>query len=101
MKIKKGDTIIVTAGKDLGKKGKVERVLPKKAMVVVTGINMYKRNMKKRDEKNPGGIVEFPRAMGFGKIAIVCPSCKKPTRVGSIAGKGGNVRICKKCKGKI
>ena len=91
----------MTAGKDLGKKGKVEKVLPKKGTVVVPGINMYKRHMKKRDEKNTGGIVEFSRPMGFGKIAIVCPSCKKPTRIGVIAGKDGGVRICRKCKGKI
>ena len=56
MKIQKGDTILVTAGKEKGKKGKVERVFVKEGLVVVPGINIYKRHRKKRDEKTPGGL---------------------------------------------
>lgn len=101
MKLIKGDTIIVTAGKDKGKKGKIERVIPQDATVMVAGVNMYKRHLKKRDEKNPGGIVDFPRPLSAGNIALICPKCGKQTRVGYVVTKGEKVRICRKCKQKI
>ncbi|MBI5449155.1 50S ribosomal protein L24 [Candidatus Gottesmanbacteria bacterium] len=101
MKIKKGDTIVVTAGKEKGKKGKVERVLAKEESVVVLGINIYKRHRKKRDEKTPGGIMEYPRPLPTGNVAVLCPSCKQPTRVGYMVHKGTKVRICRKCEGKL
>jgi len=98
MKIKKGDTIIVTGGKDRGRTGKVEQVLPKEAAVLVAGLNMYKRHLKKRDEKHPGGIIDFPMPLPIARVALVCSQCGKPTRVGYIVAKGEKVRICKKCK---
>ena len=101
MKLKKGDTIIITAGKDKGKKGKIEAVFPSEDRVLVPGVNMYKRHQKKRDERRPAGILDFPRPLRFGNIALVCPKCGKPTRVGYIVAKGEKVRICRKCKQKI
>ena len=101
MKIKKGDTIIVMTGKDLGKKGKVEHTFPKKQMVLVTGINVYKRHLKKRDEKNPGGIVDIVKPINIAKVALVCPSCAKPTRIRYLVTKGDKERICLKCEKKI
>lgn len=101
MKFKKGDQIIVTLGKDKGRKGKIETVYPKEGTVLVPGINMYKRHMKKRDEKHPGGIIEFARPLGMGKIALLCPKCGVQTRIGmSITGKE-KIRICKKCNQKV
>ena len=101
MKIRKGDTVIVTAGKDKGKKGKVEKTLPKEHAVVVAGVNMYKRHMGKRDEKRPGGIIDFSRPLRIANVAVVCPSCKQPTRVGFLVAKDGRVRICRKCESKL
>lgn len=101
MKIKKGDTIIVTRGKDVGKKGKVEKVYPGESAVLVAGINIYKRHMKKRDEKHPSGIVDVPKPIGVATIALLCPKCGKPTRVGYIVTKGEKERICRKCGQKI
>lgn len=108
MKIKKGDTIIVMVGKDKGKKGKVDRIFPKSHTLVVAGINMVKRHMKKRDEKNPGGIIDQVRPIDASKVALVCPSCGKPTRVGYLVvkglprGKAGEKeRICKRCRKRI
>ncbi len=101
MKFKKGDQIIVTAGKDKGRKGKIEKIFPTESKVLVPGINMYKRHMKKRDEKRPGGIIDFPRPMQMGNVALVCPKCGKPTRVGYIITKNEKVRICRKCEQKI
>ena len=98
MKLKKGDEIIVTLGKDKGRRGKIERVDSKNDTVLVLGLNVYKRHLKKRDEKNQGGIVEFPRPLSLGKVALVCPKCKKPTRVGYIVTEKEKQRICRKCK---
>jgi large subunit ribosomal protein L24 len=101
MKIKKGDQIIVTTGKDKGRKGKVETVFPKEETVMVPGINIYKKHQKKRDDKHAGGIIEFARPLSMGKVALVCPKCGKPTRVGYVVTKGEKERICKKCEQRI
>jgi large subunit ribosomal protein L24 len=101
MKIKKGDQIIVTIGKDKGRKGKVDAVYPKKETVMVPGINIYKKHQKKRDDKHPGGIIEFARPLSMGKVAVICPKCGKPTRIGYVVTKGTKERICKKCEQRI
>lgn len=101
MKLKKGDTIVVTAGKDKGKKGKIEEVFPKADMVQIAGINMYKRHTKKRDEKSQGGIIERAHPMPADKVILMCPKCGKPTRVGFLVAKGEKERICRKCGQKI
>lgn len=98
MKIKKGDTVIVTSGKDKGKQGKIDRVYPKENSVLVPGLNMFKKHLKKRDEKQQGGIVDFPRPINVANLAIICPKCKKPTRIGFNQTKGEKVRICRKCQ---
>lgn len=97
MKLKKGDEIIITTGKDKGKKGKIEKVLHKRNTVLLPGLNIYKRHLKKRDEKNPGGIVEFARPIPIANISFLCPKCGKPTRLGFKIIKDTKVRICRKC----
>lgn len=101
MKLKKGDTVIVTIGKDKGRKGKIESVLSRKNAVVIGGINVVKRHTKKRDEKHPGGIIDVVKPIDVAKVALLCPSCGKPTRVGYVVVKNEKVRICKKCKKKL
>ena len=101
MKIRKGDTVIVTLGKDKGRKGKVERVFSKEQTVVVPGVNIYKRHMKKRDEKHPGGVIDMVHPISVAKIALVCPKCGKATRVGYIVAKGEKIRVCRKCEQKV
>lgn len=101
MKLRKGDTIKVTAGKDKGRTGKVEKVFSKEERVLVAGLNIYKRHLKRRDEKHPGGIVEIPRPFPLGNVALLCPSCSRPTRVGHLIAKNEKVRICRKCGKKI
>lgn len=101
MKFKKGDTIVVTIGKDKGKKGKIEKVSVGTSAVVVPGINVFKRHMKRRDEKNPGGIIHIVKPISVAKVALVCPSCGKQTRVGYLVAKNEKVRVCKKCNKKI
>lgn len=96
LKIKKGDEIIVTGGKDKGKKGKVDRII--NGRVLIPGLNAYKRHMKKKDEKDKGGIVEFFRPLPMGNIALYCSHCKQPTRIGFELKGDDKRRICKKCK---
>lgn len=101
MKLKKGDQIIVTIGKDKGRKGKIDSVDPKEATVVVPGLNIYKRHQKKRDEQHPGGIIEYARPFSMGKVALICPKCGKQTRIGYVVTKKDKERICKKCEARI
>jgi large subunit ribosomal protein L24 len=99
MKLKKGDTVIVLTGKDKGKKGKIERVNMSKKTIIVPNINVYKRHVKRRDEKNPGGILDVPRSLDSSKVALICPKCKQQTRIGyQITKQNQKKRICKKCK---
>lgn len=98
MKLKIGDTILVTGGKDKGSKGKIDRIFKMDDTVLVAGVNMYKRHLKRRDEKNPGGIVDLPRPLSVGKVALLCPKCKQPTRIGYEITAKGKKRVCRKCK---
>ena len=82
MKLKVQDKVLVLTGKDKGKEAAITKVFPKKEKVVVEGINKYKRHLKKQSDQNPGGIVEVERPINISKIQLICPSCKKPTRIG-------------------
>ncbi|OGD85469.1 50S ribosomal protein L24 [Candidatus Curtissbacteria bacterium RBG_13_35_7] len=99
-KYKTGDEVIITAGRDKGKKSKIERVLPKENKVIVTGVNLYKRH-RKATRAQAAGIYEVIRPINVANIALICPKCSKTTRIGfQIDGKLKN-RICKKCKGRL
>jgi large subunit ribosomal protein L24 len=98
MKLKKGDKIIITSGKDRGKKGRIEKIFPKNGKVLIPGLNLFKRHMKKKDEKNPGGIIEFSRPLPICNVVLICSRCGKPTRVGYKRGGEENSRFCRKCK---
>ena len=101
MKIKKGDSVKVIRGKDKGKEGKVEKVLPKEGKVLVTNVNLYKRHLKARSEKQPSEIVTLTKPMPETNVILVCPKCHKTTRVGYKLEKGIKSRICKRCKSEI
>lgn len=96
IKFKTGDTVKVTAGKDKGREGKIEKVLPDEQKVIVPEVNMYKKHVK-GVQGQKGGIFDMPRPLSFAKIALICPKCKKQTRVGFSVLKDEKVRICKKC----
>lgn len=98
MKIKKDDTVKVMAGKDQGKTGKVHRAIPKENKVVVSGINIIKRHIRARPGLRQAGRVESEAPMSVAKVALLCPKCERPTRVGyQLLEGGGKVRICRKC----
>ncbi len=92
---------MVTIGKDKGKKGKIDKIFPESDMVLIGGINVFKRHTKKRDANSQGGIIDITRPLAVSKVAIICPKCGKVTRAGFIVAKGEKERICRKCKAAI
>lgn len=101
MKLKKGDTVLVTTGKDKGKKGKVEQTFPALGSVIVGGVNVYKRHRKKQGEREKGGILDITKPISVSKVALVCPKCNLPTRVGYLQSAHEKIRICRKCESKL
>jgi large subunit ribosomal protein L24 len=101
--IRKNDNVVVIAGRDRGKRGRVLRVVPQKGRVVVEGVNFIKRHTRPNPQKNvKGGIVEREAALSASNVQLVCPECSNPTRVGKqILDDGRRVRICRKCKGVV
>ncbi len=98
MKIKKGDKVFITTGKDKGREGIVEKVYGKQNTVLVQGVNIYKKHIKKNEKLPQGGVVELPRPLIISKVILICPLCKKRTRVLYKREKMKKVRMCKKCK---
>ena len=101
--IRKNDNVVVTTGKDRGKRGRVVRVVPDKNRVVVEGVNIIKRHTKANPQRNiKGGLVEREAPLHASNVQIVCPECGKPTRIGRrILGDGRKVRVCRKCEGVV
>jgi large subunit ribosomal protein L24 len=101
--IRKNDNVVVIAGRDRGKRGRVLRVVPQKGRVVVEGVNFIKRHTRPNPQKNvKGGIVEREAALAVSNVQLVCPECSNPTRVGKqLLDDGRRVRICRKCKGVV
>ena len=95
-KIKKGDKVVVLAGRDKGKEGEVTKVLPTDGRVIVQGANMVKRHTK-ATQNNPGGIVEKEATMDLSNVAHLDPKDGKPTRVGfKTLDDGKKVRFAKR-----
>ncbi len=114
MKIKKGDRVHVLRGKDAGKEGRVVEAMPREGKVIVENINVMKKHQRPRAIPGannigsavvPGGIVDLPAPLPVANVMVVCPSCGKPTRVGTItktiSGKQVRIRVCKKCNEEI
>jgi large subunit ribosomal protein L24 len=101
MKLRKGDKVRMRAGRDLGKTGEVTRTLPRTEQVLVEGLNIVKRHTKPSSKQPKGGILELTKPIAVGKVALICPSCKQPTRVGYQINKDHKERICRKCKAVI
>lgn len=97
MKIKKGDTVFVIAGKDKGRTGMVERVYKKSGKVLVENINVYKKAIK-QTETTQGGVFDVPRPIESSNLMVVDPQTKKPSRVGYKIEDGNKVRVFKESK---
>ena len=98
MKIKKNDTVLVIAGKDKGKKGKVRYAYPDDNRVMVEGINMIKKHAKAKAQVRQAGIIEREAPINVADVMLICGKCNKPTRVGyRILQDGRKVRYCHAC----
>lgn len=98
MKIRRDDTVVVIAGKDKGKNGKVRQSFPKESRVVVDGVNMVKRHLRPRGTARQAGIIEREAPFHVSNVMLLCPKCNRPTRIGfRILEDGSRVRVCKRC----
>ncbi len=89
LKIRKGDNVAVIAGKDKGKTGVVEAVLPERRRVVVTGVNIVKKAIKATAQTKQAGLVEMPAPLHISNVMIIDPKSGKPSRVSyKVTGKG-------------
>ena len=95
--IKKGDTVLVIAGKDKNKRAKVLAVSPKTARVIVEGVNVVSKNKKARTAQEKSQIIKIEAPIDASNVMVVCPKCEKATRVAHAVVDGKKVRVCKKC----
>lgn len=100
MKIKKNDQVLIIAGNDKGKKGKVLRSFPLKERVVIEGVALIKKNIKPKKSGQKGQIASVPRAISVSNVNLICSKCGKPTRVGYEIIDKKKYRVCKKCGAK-
>ena len=98
MKVKKGDSVLIIAGKDKGRTAKIIKSLPKEKKVLVEGINLKKKHVRPKREGEKGQVIGLPAALDVSNVKIICPKCGKATRVGYKTEGENKNRICKKCK---
>ena len=99
MQIRKNDSVMVIAGRERGKTGKVLRVLKEKDAVIIERLNLVKRHTKPRGPQQTGGIVEKEAAIQASNVMFFCDKCNAPARIGhKILGDGKKIRICRNCK---
>jgi len=98
MKIRKNDTVLVIAGKDKGKTGKVRFAHPKKEQVIIEGINFIKKHTRARGRVRQAGIIQLEAPIYISNVMLLCSRCNRPTRVGfRFLEDGRKVRICRRC----
>ena len=97
-RLRKDDTVMVIAGRERGKTGKVLRVLPERNRVLIERVNLVKRHTKPRGVQQPGGIVEREASIHLSNVLPICGRCNKPTRVGHRRLEDGRgLRVCRRC----
>ena len=98
MKIRKNDTVLIIAGKDKGKRGKVRFADPKDERVLVEGINFIKRHARAKGQARQAGIIELEVPIAVSNVMLLCNKCNRPTRVGfRFLEDGRKVRFCRSC----
>jgi len=97
LSIKKGDNVVVLAGKDKGNTGKIIAVDPKEGRVRVENVNMVSRHRKARSAQDQGGIKKMEGSIDVSNVQMICPTCNKATRIGASEVNGKKIRVCKKC----
>lgn len=96
--VRKDDVVMVVAGKERGKTGKIIKVLPKKSRVFIERVNLVKRHTRARSPQQPGGIVEKEASVHVSNVMIMCDPCNAPVRTGrKVLADGQKVRVCRRC----
>ncbi len=98
IRIKKGDTVKIIAGKDNGKTGIVENVFSQDEKVTVKGINMFKKHVKPSRKYPTGGIIDLNKPLNVSNVILLCPNCGKLSKIEYVFEGDSKTRICKKCK---
>ena len=98
MKLRRKDKVVMTVGRDKGKTGLITRILPAESKIVVEGLGLVKKHTKPSNRSPQGGILEVLRPVAASKVALICPNCQKPTRVGYVIKGDNKERICRKCQ---
>lgn len=104
MRIKKGDKVLMIAGKDKGTQGEVLQSAPRVAKILVEGVNLIKKHISAEKTKKGGKVgqrIELPAFINISNAKLVCPNCKKAVRVGYEIDDKGKHRVCKKCGKRI
>ena len=101
MTVKTGDTVVVLAGKDKGKTGKVTAVNADNGRVVVENVNIVSKHQKPRTQQDKGGIIKKSAPIDSSNVQVICPACGKATRVSHSEVDGKKVRTCKKCNASL
>ena len=97
-KIRKGDDVMVMAGRERGKRGRVQRINRKDGRLVIDGVNMTVRHIRPRPGVQQAGRIDLEAPLNASNVRVVCPHCNKAVRVGfSVLEDGKKVRVCKKC----
>jgi large subunit ribosomal protein L24 len=104
MHVKKGDEVLVIAGKNKNQRGKIKQSIPTENRVVIEGVNLIKRHMKARGPGRPGGIIEREAPLEASNVMLICPNCGRAARTGKRfleetdhKGRLRKVRFCKAC----
>jgi large subunit ribosomal protein L24 len=98
MNIRKNDSVMVIAGRERGKTGKVLRVIPEKSRALVERMNLVKRHTRPRGAQQPGGIVEKEASIHISNLMVMCDKCNAPVRVGhKVLADGEKARVCRRC----
>lgn len=101
MKIKKNDQVLIIAGKDKGKRGKVLEVFTSIQKIMVENINLAKKHRRPRKQNEKGQIVQVPRPLHLSNVKLICPKCGEASRLGYKLTEAGKYRVCKKCQQEI
>lgn len=101
LNVKKGDNVLVIAGKDKGKTGKVLTAIPQDNAVIVSGVNIISKHKKPRSAQDKGGIMKAEGKINASNVQIICPTCGKATRIANKLEGDKKVRVCKKCNANL
>lgn len=98
MSVRTGDEVEVISGKDRGKRGTITEVRPTENRVIVEGVNMVKRHLRRQPNALQAGIIDMPAPLSRSNVMLICPNCGEPTRVSrTTLPDGKHARVCKNC----